>query len=111
MRVKFLKQTRHNDASVNPGDIAEVTAAMAERWFKHGIAGPVDVDTDTVEISTEDEEVPEPETDKVLKSKTVRELKEILEGLDERIPQQANKSSLVELINKARSRTGEGGDE
>jgi hypothetical protein len=40
VRVEMLVQTFYGKP-LKPGDVVEVTEAVAERWAKHGIAKPV----------------------------------------------------------------------
>ena len=103
MLVKFLKQTRHNNAPAMPGDTADVPSGTVQRWVKNGIAEPIEAPPLTV-ADTVPDEVP-------VEQRTVDVLKSMLEENDVRIPHNARRSQLVEMVNNLRKRTQEGGDE
>lgn len=108
MQIKFLRQTRNKGESVSPGDTAEVPAATAERWFKHGIAESVDGGAPN--IASEDVAPIDP-LDIPLKNRTNAVLKDLAMELGAPLPQKITKANLISVINSVRKRAEEGGDE
>lgn len=112
MKVKMLVSMAGPDESWKPGDVREVSEAVAKEWQTEGIAtilpdGPVVVQGEAVVVQAEDQAVvPEAEPE-AAPEPTVDELRSELDSLGVKYHHKAGAAKLAELLAAAKAESQE----